>query len=167
MRAELSFVAYLICYSNGLYVGLGAVSGAFSGLIAYGVAHINNPTIAPWRILLLIEGGPTVVLAVLVLWLLPSRPQLTKQLNEDERALAIARLKSQHLQEGHTGFDWSGTRRAASDWKIYVMGVCYMGLNLTLASIGGFLPTIIKSLGYSNARAQLFSVPASQFPYTR
>lgn len=32
-------------------------------------------------------------------------------------------------------------------------------MNLTLASVGGFLPTIIKGFGYSAARAQLFTVP--------
>lgn len=35
----------------------------------------------------------------------------------------------------------------------------YRCMNLTLASVGGFLPTIIKGFGYSNARAQLFTVP--------
>jgi MFS family permease len=37
--------------------------------------------------------------------------------------------------------------------------VIYLGINLTLASISGFLPTIIASLGYSNANALLYSVP--------
>jgi hypothetical protein len=32
-------------------------------------------------------------------------------------------------------------------------------MNLTLGSVSGFLPTIIKSLGYSNADAQLYTVP--------
>jgi len=32
-------------------------------------------------------------------------------------------------------------------------------MNLTLGSVSGFLPTIVKSLGYSNAQAQLYSVP--------
>jgi hypothetical protein len=35
----------------------------------------------------------------------------------------------------------------------------YLGVNLTLGSISGFLPTIIKSLGWTAARAQLFTVP--------
>lgn len=28
-------------------------------------------------------------------------------------------------------------------------------MNLTLGSVSGFLPTIVKSLGYSNAQAQV------------
>lgn len=32
-------------------------------------------------------------------------------------------------------------------------------MNLTLGSVGGFLPTIIKGFGYTNAKAQLYTVP--------
>lgn len=33
----------------GLYVAAGALAGAFGGLIAFGVAHIDNPKIPHWR----------------------------------------------------------------------------------------------------------------------
>lgn len=45
------------------------------------------------------------------------------------------------------------------DWKTYVVALLYSCMNLTLGSISGFLPTIIKTLGYTNSRAQLFTVP--------
>lgn len=80
-------------------------------------------------------------------------------------------------------------RYALKDWKTYVMAVAYSCMNLGLGSVSGFLPTIIKGeqkvrvlgaraprspyllprlphrlplrigLGYSNADAQLFTVP--------
>jgi hypothetical protein len=47
------------------------------------------------------------------------------------------------------------------DWKTYVVSIAYAVIpkadsryscmNLTLGSVGGFLPTIIKGLGKSNA----------------
>lgn len=40
-----------------------------------------------------------------------------------------------------------------------VLQLIYSSMNLTLGSVSGYLPTIIASLGYSNARAQLFTVP--------
>jgi len=39
------------------------------------------------------------------------------------------------------------------------LSICYSCMNCTLGSVSGFLPTIIKSLGYSNANAQLYTVP--------
>lgn len=38
----------------GLFISAGSVAGAFSGLIAYGVGHIDSK-LAAWRILFLVE----------------------------------------------------------------------------------------------------------------
>jgi len=48
---------------------------------------------------------------------------------------------------------------AFKDWRIYAAGVVYFAANAALASISAFLPTIIATLGYSNALAQLLTVP--------
>lgn len=39
------------------------------------------------------------------------------------------------------------------------MAILYQSLNVALSSISVFLPTIIRTLGYTNAKAQLMSVP--------
>ncbi|KAG8705776.1 hypothetical protein FRC08_001455 [Ceratobasidium sp. 394] len=46
-----------------------------------------------------------------------------------------------------------------SSAKRTVAGIVYFGVNIALASISVFLPTIIKSFGYTNANAQLLTVP--------
>ncbi|KDE03411.1 hypothetical protein MVLG_06077 [Microbotryum lychnidis-dioicae p1A1 Lamole] len=143
----------------GLFISAGATAGAFSGLIAYGVANIHNTKLEQWRILFLIEGLPSLALAIVVFFCLPSRPSISKFLNEDERTLAHTRLNEQSSFEASSGIEWSGVRHAFFDWKTYAFAVMYSCMNLTLGSVGGFLPTIIKGLGYSNANAQLFSVP--------
>jgi MFS family permease len=146
---------------NALFIGCGALAGAFGGLIAYGVSFVTGSSIgASWRILFLIEGLPTILLALLIFLFLPSRPESSKYLSVEERELATARLTTSQPGGTHTKkFQWSGFRRAVTDYKIYMCGVIYLGVNLTLGSISGFLPTIIISLGYSNANAQLYSVP--------
>ncbi|KAH9919825.1 major facilitator superfamily domain-containing protein [Fomitopsis serialis] len=45
------------------------------------------------------------------------------------------------------------------DWRIYAVGVIYFGANCALASISAFLPTIIATFGYTNAIAQILTVP--------
>lgn len=40
----------------GLFISAGALSGAFGGLISYGVSSIQHSSIVQWRILFLIEG---------------------------------------------------------------------------------------------------------------
>ncbi|GAA5971283.1 hypothetical protein JCM11641_008293 [Rhodosporidiobolus odoratus] len=37
--------------------------------------------------------------------------------------------------------------------------IAYSAMNLTLGSVSGFLPSIVRGLGYTDAEAQLYSVP--------
>jgi MFS family permease len=143
----------------GLFISAGALAGAFGGLIAFAVQHIENTPIAQWRILFLIEGCPSVLLAICVALFMPSRPETSRLLSEDERTLCLTRLNQDSSVDSRPGIDWKGVKRCFTDWKTYVVSVSYSCNNLGLASVGGFLPTIIKGLGYTNAEAQLFTVP--------
>ncbi|KIM19542.1 hypothetical protein M408DRAFT_334360 [Serendipita vermifera MAFF 305830] len=107
----------------------------------------------------MIEGLPSFLLAVLVFIFLPSLPSKSRYLNETERALEMKRLNLDSLNETTKGIDWQGVKRALTDPKAWIISILYSCMNLTLGSVSGFLPTIIKSLGYSNADAQLYSVP--------
>ncbi|WRT68192.1 uncharacterized protein IL334_005167 [Kwoniella shivajii] len=140
------------------FIGAGVLAGAFGGLIAYGVSHIKSH-IATWRILFLIEGCPSVLLGICVALFLPGRPDRSSFLTEAERELEFLRLRSQNLDEADNGIDWNGVKRAFTDWKSYVITFIYSCMQLTLSSLSGFFPTIVASLGYTNANAQLYTVP--------
>ena len=121
------------------------------------MSSITHPKIDKWRTLFLIEGVPSFVLAICVFLFLPSRPDTTRYLTEDERTLALTRLNEDSSREGHTGIDWCAVRRAFRTPTTYTVAVMYSCMNLGLGSVSGFLPTIIKGLGYAEARAQLFT----------
>ncbi|KAG1816941.1 major facilitator superfamily domain-containing protein [Suillus variegatus] len=140
------------------WFGFAAVAGAFGGLIAYGIQHVKV-SIANWRLLFLLEGTPTILLGLLCLSLLPDRPESTQFLTAAERKIAISRMN-----RGTSGDFGAVVRRshviaAFQDWRIYVGGVIYFGLNCALASLSAFLPTIIGTMGHENAMAQLMTVP--------
>lgn len=140
------------------YVGAGSAAGAFGGLIAYGVSFIHSP-IATWRILFLIEGLPTIALAAVIVVFLPGTPAQSRFLTPAQRELTQRRLTRQTgVSVTHT-FDKSAFGRVFRTRTTYLNGLIYLGLNLSLGSVWGFLPTIIRSFGYSNARAQLMTVP--------
>jgi hypothetical protein len=73
-----------------------------------------------------IEGVPSFILAVCVFFFLPSRPDLSKYINEKERLVCLARLNSDSLAEGDTGINWTGVKRALTDWKTYVIAVGFL-----------------------------------------
>lgn len=107
----------------------------------------------------MIEGLPSFCLAVCIFFCLPSRPTESKFINEEERTIINTRMNLDSLNEGHTGIDWSGVRRCLTDPQAYILAIMYSCMNLCLGSVSGFLPTIIASLGFTNAEAQLYTVP--------
>ena len=74
--------------------------------------------------LLKIEGLPSFLLAICVFLFLPSRPDKSRYINEEERTLCVTRLNSESLAEHGLGIDWRGARRAFTDWKTYLVAVC-------------------------------------------
>ncbi|WWC86436.1 uncharacterized protein L201_001313 [Kwoniella dendrophila CBS 6074] len=163
-QAMALHLSYWYCKSDlskrvGLFISAGALAGAFGGLLSFGVSSIKHSKIPQWRILFLIEGIPSVVLAICTFLFMPTRPETSRYLNEEERTLCLTRLNAESNVEHSTGIEWGGVRRCLTDWKTYVISLAYSCMNLNLGSVGGFLPTIIKGFGYSNAKAQLFTVP--------
>ncbi|KAF8608242.1 MFS general substrate transporter [Ceratobasidium sp. AG-I] len=144
-------------FRTSFFISAAPLAGAFGGLIAYGVQHIQS-TIATWRILFLIEGLPTILIGILVLIFLPSRPETTRWLSEDERKLAQRRLNREVASEG-TSINWKHVIMSFTDYKAWMICLMYQSLNVALSSISIFLPSIVKTLGYTNAKAQLMTVP--------
>lgn len=104
---------------------------SFSGLISFGVNHIHS-SIAQYKILFLIEGLPSFVLAAVVFFFLPSRPEISKFLTEEERTVACTRLNSEHSTELEKGIIWADVRYAMLNWRTYVVAVSYSCMNLGL-----------------------------------
>lgn len=140
------------------WFGFAAVAGAFGGLVAFGVQHAHA-AIANWRLLFIIEGIPTILLGFIAIAFLPDRPETTKFFTEEERKIALARANRD--TSGDVGYhvNKSHIADAFKDWRVYLGGVIYFGANAALASTAAFLPTIIKTFGYTNALAQLLTVP--------
>ncbi|KAL0959650.1 hypothetical protein HGRIS_011351 [Hohenbuehelia grisea] len=140
------------------WFGFAAVAGAFGGLIAFGIDHAHS-TIHHWRLLFIVEGIPAVLLGIATMFFLPDRPESTTFFNEDERKIALARMNRATSGDVGATVNKAHIGAAFRDWRIYVGGVIYFGLNCALASISAFLPTIINTFVDSKALSQLLTVP--------
>ncbi|OJD13366.1 hypothetical protein AJ78_06178 [Emergomyces pasteurianus Ep9510] len=147
-----------VAFRTAIYVGMAALSGAFGGLIAYAVSLMDSH-IGSWRILFLVEGLPSVVVAVVALLFLPDRPETSKFFkNEAERQLAIERMNRGQKSEGHGVLVMKHVISGFKDWKVYACALIKMGHDAALATLSVFLPTIIRSLGYTNQQAQYLTI---------
>ncbi|KAI0642691.1 MFS general substrate transporter [Trametes meyenii] len=135
-----------------------AIAGAFSGLIAFGIQNLHV-AIANWKLLFIIEGSPTVFVGALATFLLPNRPEETTLFGEKEREIALRRANRGTRSDVGRVLNKAHVRAAFKDWRVYAGAIIYFGGNCALASLSAFLPTIIATLGYTNALAQLLTVP--------
>ncbi|KAK5148153.1 hypothetical protein LTR04_000703, partial [Oleoguttula sp. CCFEE 6159] len=80
------------------------LAGAFGGLLA----------------IFIIEGVVTIAIGIASKWFVPDWPETAKFLNEEERALLVARLSRDNGEATMNRLDGPAAKRVAKDWKIYV-----------------------------------------------
>jgi len=92
---------------------------------------------AGWRFMFFVEGVPAVLLGVLVLALLPSRPGQAKWLTEQEISALEARIVEEEARE-------VPVRAALIDPRVIALSVVYFGIVYGLYVLAFFLPQVIK-----------------------
>jgi len=145
-----------------LYSG-SLISGAFSGLIAAGISKgmDNVRGLSAWRWMFILEGLATVVIACAAYFILPNFPATTAWLNEQERDLAVHRLRAD-VGEGETedeqGGMFHGFVLCLKDPKTYVLLAVLFGITSS-ASVTNFFPTVVATLGYNKINTLLLTAP--------
>jgi len=119
----------------------GSIGGPVSGWI---MSHFQNTDgLSSWQWLFLLEGVPSVLLALTLPFLLSNNIASSKWLTADEKELLTARLKqgSAHIDEPHAWFE------VFRDQRVWVMMALYFLILTPLYSLSFFLPTFIKEAG--------------------
>ncbi|RDB17458.1 hypothetical protein Hypma_001625 [Hypsizygus marmoreus] len=139
-----------------------SISGAFSGLLAYGIIRMDGVGHRPgWAWIFILEGIFTVAFGVVSFFLLPRGPETARFLSHREREYVVQQLR----ETGATGhddsdkFSWYQVRQAFTLPQVWMLAVIFFFDGALVYGLAYFTPSIIQSLGYTAARAQLFSVP--------
>lgn len=135
-----------------------SIASAFSGLLAFGVFRIHTGPLASWRYLFLIEGCGTVLFALFALWYLPRSASEATFLTPEEKELAYLRLQidsSSVVDEKLNIRDAFRIFKHWTSWAILAIQIC---LGVPLQGVQLFLPVIIKRLGYSTVKTNLYTV---------
>jgi predicted MFS family arabinose efflux permease len=157
-----------------------ALSGAFSGLLAAGIAQMDGVGGQEgWRWIFLLEGIVTIILGVMCFFLLIDSPRRSgKWLDPEEiRYLELQHFIKEggHFKEERKRASWNVIKAVLLNWRMYMLAyillcqsACSYGqspitLNYSgLTRITGIkftMPTITKAMGFTNTHAQLMTVP--------
>ncbi|KAJ5591115.1 hypothetical protein N7450_005087 [Penicillium hetheringtonii] len=153
-------------YRQALFFSAASIAGAFSGLLAYGIAKMDGVGgYAGWRWIFILEGLLTVVVALIAPFAIHDSPETATFLTEEERRFVIHSLRIQNsadareMVQDEAKFQTKYVIDAFLDWQIWLGLFMYWGITCPLYGISLFLPSIIKDLGYASSTAQLLTVP--------
>ncbi|KAK4978353.1 hypothetical protein LTR66_010631 [Elasticomyces elasticus] len=126
----------------------------FAGALAYGVTS-GHPGIANWRLLFLVEGLPTILMAPVAFFFLPDTPHQARFLTEDEKEIALARgVRQAGYEERVGGIVWKDIGLTLLDPKAWFTALMYFSCNVSFSSLPVFLPTILNEMGFTAIHAQ-------------
>lgn len=141
-----------LCTRIALFYSAATLSGCFSGLITYGVQKNLGGTSGrhSWQWLFIIEGSLALGVGLVIWVLMPKSPEKIKKhwlFGKEEIDYAVHR--SQASNEIHTKLDLKQVQAVLLDPKTYFFAFLGATNSTILASVGAFLPSIIKEFGYS------------------
>lgn len=130
--------------------GATALSGAFGGLIAYGIQLMGRRQgLEAWRWLFIVEGAISMFLGLVSLLTLPKNAGSAWFLSTEETELIVQRMKRDVAYAGEDhGFSWSYVWMALSDPVVLISAISIFCAGIPLFGFGIFLPTIIRGMGY-------------------
>ncbi|HEU5133586.1 MAG TPA: MFS transporter [Steroidobacteraceae bacterium] len=132
------------------------VSAIFGGPLAGWLMSTNNPVDWPgWRWMLLVEGAPTLLLAVASLWLLPDSPRNASWLSADERQWLESEISRE--AEGHAK---SSSGLPLGNYRLWIAGACWFGLLAGANGLLYWLPQIIRHLSAGSSDLQIGLIAA-------
>ncbi|KAK3692471.1 major facilitator superfamily transporter [Podospora appendiculata] len=142
----------------GIFFSAAPLASSFAGALAYTVTRIPGES---WRWLFLVEGLPTLVMAVVAVKWLPGGPNEVRSLSAAQREIVRDRLVDQtgSAQVRERDFIWAEARTALMDPTVWCYTLMYFSCNVSFASLPVYFPIILEEAGVQAVNAQGLTVP--------
>ncbi|KAL2128797.1 hypothetical protein VTI74DRAFT_8617 [Chaetomium olivicolor] len=156
-RSELTF-------RLSLYIVMAPLAGAFGGLLASGILTLDHfGGLHGWRMIFAIEGIITIGLALISFVTLTDRPETARWLTQEERDLAIARVKSERVATTEV-LDKMNMKKLFQGMLSPITlstSAVFLLNNITVQGLAFFAPTIVRSIypDKTTVMQQLYTVP--------
>ncbi|KAJ5215103.1 hypothetical protein N7468_010782 [Penicillium chermesinum] len=143
----------------GSWYAMNGVVNMFGSLITYGLGHIHSSVFEPYQIIFLFFGLITIGVSVAVFVFMPDSPIQSKFLAEEDKLVAIERLRmNQQGIENHE-WKWDHVKEAFLDLKSWLWFALMMSISIPSGGITTFGPLIVKSFGFNDLNTILLNVP--------
>ncbi|KAB5572062.1 major facilitator superfamily transporter [Coniochaeta sp. 2T2.1] len=164
-----------LAFRTAVFVSAAPLATSFASALGWGIMKLGEGgPIASWRLLFLVEGFPSVVVAVVAWRVVPDGPGTAGWLNGRERRVAVLRLRGacdagdkkaggkeegKGKERGRGKLDWRKTLSVLGDASAWLTGLIFLLSNMAYSSLPVFLPTILTRMGHSPLSSQLLAAP--------
>ncbi|KAL1843364.1 hypothetical protein VTJ49DRAFT_1951 [Mycothermus thermophilus] len=165
-----------LAFRTAIFISAAPLATSFASSLAWLILKLASPLpIAPWRLLFLAEGFPS-VFAALVAWSrIPDSPDTAPFLTARQKRVARLRLRAPSSEEedeprplqppptpllpkkrGETVRDSLAVLKDPAAWL--TAAILFLA-NMAYASLPVFLPSIVRDMGHGAVEAQALSAP--------
>ncbi|TQV96064.1 MFS transporter [Cordyceps javanica] len=154
-----------LAFRVAMFISAAPLASAFASTLAWVIVRFARLSpVAPWRLLFLVEGLPSVLAGVVAWGVIPDTPQSAPYLTTRERRVATLRLRKEKpdttdVPEDSHRLSWRNVFAVALDPIAILASAIFCMVNMAYSSLPVFLPKIIHSMGYSSLSAQALSAP--------
>lgn len=144
------------CLANG---GAQIVGGAIIFGIARGLDQNPSITFPGWKIVFIVTGLLTVVLGAGLYFYMPSSIPEATWLTEDEKILAVERLRVNEQGIGNKRFKMYQFKEALLDIRTWLHFLITLSLEIPSGGTTVFFSQLLKSYGFTTEQNLLVSMP--------
>ncbi|KAL9567477.1 hypothetical protein ACKAV7_008427 [Fusarium commune] len=136
------------------------ISGAFGGLIAYGIQTMGTRLgLEPWRWLFIIEGAISMTVGCVFFITIPVSAEKAWFLSDEQAECMRAKKERDAAFKGKAKLELKHVRAALKDPLVYLTGFSLFASSLPLLGFGTFLPAIILGFGYRSIQVNYMTIP--------
>ncbi|KPM42394.1 hypothetical protein AK830_g4143 [Neonectria ditissima] len=153
-----------LAFRTAIFISAAPLATSFASTLAWLIVKFAQlGPIAPWRLLFIIEGFPSVVASVFAWHILPDSPQTASYLTKREKKVARLRLRSEKSTSAKTkpssGLKGRDVAAVFVDPIAWITAAMFFLTNMAYSSLPVFLPKILTEMGHDMLTAQALSAP--------
>ncbi|EHK43493.1 hypothetical protein TRIATDRAFT_294509 [Trichoderma atroviride IMI 206040] len=156
-----------LAFRTAIFISAAPLATSFASTLAWLIVKVGHLSpIAPWRLLFLIEGFPSVIVSVIAWSVIPDSPQTAHYLTRREKKVARLRLRHEIPSASSSKANKKSTSLKAKeilsvlrDPIAWITPAMFFLTNMAYSSLPVFLPKILTEMGHDNLTAQALSAP--------
>ncbi|KAE8307787.1 major facilitator superfamily domain-containing protein [Aspergillus transmontanensis] len=127
----------------------------FGGFFSWAINHASQ---FKWQGLFIFYGALTFTTGVILFFFLAASPIDAGWLSEEEKIIALARVRDNKTGVEMWNFNWSQLKEALCDPRLYIVFLLMVATGLPNGGLTAFGPTIISGFGFDTNTTTLLSM---------